>query len=157
MERSCSPCWSKITNSVWHQRLGHPSLIVIQYLLQKQQLPLAGSLDKTRVCEACQLGKSKQLPFVDSTRCTSKLLELIHSDVWTLPIPSTSRCRYYELFVDDYSRFTWLYPILSKAEVFQCFVKFKLLVENLFTAKIKQLQYDNGGEYTSKQFKDYLS
>jgi hypothetical protein len=78
-------------------------------------------------------------------------------DVWTLPIPSTSGCRYYELFVDDYSRFTWLYPILSKAEVFQCFVKFKLLVENLFTAKIKQLQYDNGGEYTSKQFKDYLS
>jgi transposase InsO family protein len=41
--------------------------------------------------------------------------------------------------------------------VFQFFVKFKLLVENLFTAKIKQFQSDNGGEYTSKQFKDYLS
>jgi len=32
-----------------------------------------------------------------------------------------------------------------------------LLVENLFTTKIKQFQSDNGGEYTSKQFKDYLS
>jgi hypothetical protein len=50
-------------------------------------------------------------------------------DVWTLPIPSTSGCRYYELFVDDYSRFTWLYPILSKAEVFQCFVKFSCLLK----------------------------
>jgi len=77
--------------------------------------------------------------------------------VWTSPIPSTSGCRYYVLFVDDYSRFTWLYPILYKSEVFQCFVKFKLLVENLFTTKIKQFQSDNGGEYTSKQFKDYLS
>jgi hypothetical protein len=71
----------RTTDLVWHQRLGHPSLTVIQYLLQKQQLPLAGSLDKTRVCEACQLGKSKQLPFVDSIRCTPKPLELIHSDV----------------------------------------------------------------------------
>lgn len=41
--------------------------------------------------------------------------------------------------------------------MFQCFVKFKLLVENLFKTKIQQFQSDNGGEYTSKQFKDYLS
>jgi transposase InsO family protein len=73
------------------------------------------------------------------------------------PIPSTNGCRYYVLFVDDYSRFTWVYHILYKSEVFQCFVKFKLLVENLFTTKIKQFQFDNGVEYTSKQFKDYLS
>jgi transposase InsO family protein len=109
------------------------------------------------VCKACQLGKSKQLPFVESTRCTLGPLELIHSNLWTSPIPSTSGCKYYVLFVDDYSRFTWLYPILNKSELFQCFVKFKLLVENLFTTKIKQFQSDNGGEYTSKQFKDYLS
>jgi len=32
-------------------------------------------------------------------------------------------------------------------------VKFKLLVENLFSTKIKQFQYENGGEYTSNQFK----
>jgi len=44
-------------------------------------LPLTGSLDKTRICEACQLGKSKKLPFGESTRCTSNPLELIHSDV----------------------------------------------------------------------------
>jgi hypothetical protein len=43
----------KINDLVWHQRLGHPSSSVIQHLLQKHQLPFAGSLDKTRVCEAC--------------------------------------------------------------------------------------------------------
>jgi transposase InsO family protein len=115
------------------------------------------SLDKTRICESCQLGKSKQLPFVESTRCTFAPLELIHSDVWISPIPSLSGCKYYAIFVDDYSRFTWLYPILNKSEVYQCFVTFKLLVENQFDTKIKQFQSDNGGEYTSIQFKQYLS
>jgi len=143
----------KTTYSVWHQRLGHPSPSIVQHLLKNQHLPLTSSLDKTRICEACQLGKSKKLPFGESTRCTSDSLELIHSDVWTSPIPSLSGCTYYVLFVDDYSRFTWLYPILNKSEVYPYFVKFKLLVENMFSTKIKQFQFDNGGEYTSNQFK----
>jgi transposase InsO family protein len=77
--------------------------------------------------------------------------------VWTSPISSLSGCKYYVLFVDDYSRFTWLYPLLNKSDVYQCFVKFTLLVENLFSSKIKQLQTNNGGEYTSALFKQFLA
>jgi hypothetical protein len=57
----------KPIDSVWHQRLEHPSPSIVQHLLKNQQFPLAGSFDKTRICEACQLDKSKQLPFGDST------------------------------------------------------------------------------------------
>jgi hypothetical protein len=64
---------------------------------------------------------------------------------------------YYVLFIDEYSRFTWLYPIMNKSEVFQCFIKFKFLVENLFSTTIKYFQTDNGGEYTSTAFKQFLS
>jgi transposase InsO family protein len=84
-------------------------------------------------------------------------LELIHSDVWTFPVSSLSGCKFYVLFIDDYNRFTWLYPILNKSDVYQCFVKFKLLAENIFSTKIKQFQYDNGGEYVSNQFKHFLT
>jgi transposase InsO family protein len=38
-------------------------------------------------------------------------------------------------------------------EVFNKFQEFKALVENLSERKIKVLIYDNGGEYTSKEFK----
>jgi hypothetical protein len=147
----------KTTDVVWHQRLGHPSVSVFLQLLRDQNLPLSSSVDKTRICESCQLGKSKQLPFCESTRVSTSPLELIHSDVWTSSISSLSGCKYYVLFVDDYSRFTWLYPLINKSDVYQCFVKFTLLVENLFSSKIKQLQTDNGGEYTSALFKQFLS
>jgi len=147
----------KTTDMVWHQRLGHPSISIFQQILKNHCLPLTGSLDRTRVCESCQLGKSKQLPFFDSTRTSTRPLELVHSDVWTSHVASLSGCKFYVLFVDDYSRFTWLYPILNKSDVYQSFVKFKLLAENLFSTKIQKFQSDNGGEYTSTLFKQFLA
>ena len=58
----------------------------------------------------------------------------------------------YVVFVDDYSHYTWIYSLCNKSDVFQSFVKFKLLVKNLFSSTIKQLQSYGGGEYTSQQF-----
>ena len=38
---------------------------------------------------------------------------------------------YYVLFIDDYSRKTWIYFLKGKNEVFSKFKEFKALVENL--------------------------
>jgi hypothetical protein len=77
--------------------------------------------------------------------------------VWTSPVKSISGCKFYVLFVDDFSRFTWLFPLKHKSDVFVCFFKFKCLVENLLSRKIKQLQTDRGGEFTSSQLKTFLA
>jgi transposase InsO family protein len=45
--------------------------------------------------------------------------------------------------------------ILLRAKVLTCFIKFKTLVEKLFSCPIKQLQTDNGGEYVSLAFKQF--
>jgi hypothetical protein len=57
--------------------------------------------------------------------------------------------KYYVLFVDDYSRYSWIYPLHAKFETFATFLKFKALVENQFSTTIKQLQSDGGGKYTT--------
>jgi len=51
---------------------------------------------------------------------------------------------------------SWMYPLRQKSDVFLCFTKFKSLVENLFSCKIKQFQTDNGGEYISHAFTKFL-
>jgi len=58
-------------------------------------------------------------------------------------------------FMADFFRFTWLYPLRHKSDVLPYFVKFKSLVENIFSCSIKQLQTDNGGEYVSVAFKSF--
>jgi hypothetical protein len=35
------------------------------------------------------------------------------------------------VFIDDYSRFCWMFPLRQKSNVLMCYIKFKCLIENL--------------------------
>ena len=99
------------------------------------------------MCDACQQAKAHQLPYPKSVSQSSAPLELVFSDVWGQAIESVGRKQYYVSFIDDYSKFTWIYLIKYKSEVFQKFHDFQNLVERLFDRKIKAVQTDWGGEY----------
>ena len=49
---------------------------------------------------------------------------------------------YFLLFIDDYSRKTWVYFLKEKFNVVSCFKKFKALVENKIGYFIKSLRTD---------------
>jgi len=81
----------------------------------------------------------------------------MHSDLWgPTPVNSIDGFRFYVLFVDHYTRFTWLYLPKSKSEVFTKFTHFKAMVETQFSTKIKIFRSDGGGEYISNVCKTYL-
>ena len=61
---------------------------------------------------------------------------------------------YYVSFIDDFSRKKWIYLLKKKDEVFSKFKEFKALIENHTEKKIKTFQSDNGGEFTSNEFKE---
>jgi hypothetical protein len=90
------------------------------------------------VCVSCQLGKSRQLSFSDSSRESTAPLEILHYDVWSISTPSLSGCRYYVIFIDDFTRLCWMFPISNKSDVYSTFVEFKLLVEKQFHSTIRQ-------------------
>ena len=56
------------------------------------------------------------------------------------------------LFIDDFSKMTWVYFLKEKFEAFRKFKAFKNLVENEKEEKIKCLRSNNGGEFTSNEF-----
>jgi hypothetical protein len=131
----------------WHSRLGHPSLKLVRKILSSFQLPVSKSTI-TDPCSACLSSKSKQLPFSASLSRSTCPLELSHTDVWgPAPICSKSGFKYYVSFLDDFSRYTWLYPIYCKGDVTRIFQKFKNYVECFFKEKIRTVQSDWGGEY----------
>ena len=51
------------------------------------------------------------------------------------------------MFVDDYSKFTWLFPISQKYEVVDVFLHFQKFVDINLICKFKSHQSDWGGEY----------
>jgi len=74
-------------------------------------------------------------------------LELVYSDVWGPAPSSVGGKKYYVSFIDDYSKFTWIYLLKYKYEVFHKFTEFQSLVERIFNRKIIAMQTDWGGEY----------
>ena len=62
---------------------------------------------------------------------------------------------YYVSFIDDFSCNTWIYFLKAKSVFFNKFKEFKVLVENLSEKKLKTLRSDNGGEFTSDEFKSF--
>jgi hypothetical protein len=99
--------------------------------------------------EGCVLGKHPQEKFdKGKTHKASFPLDLIHSDLMgPFSHPSISKDRYILIFVDDFSRFTWILFLRKKSELFQHLKDFKDLVEIQSKNKIKVLQIDNGGDY----------
>ena len=99
-----------------------------------------------------------KLPFPKSFFTASSPFKLIHSDLWGPVLTSSiNGFKYYVLFIDHFTKFTWIYLLNSKSEVFTKFVQFKAIVETQFSIKIKTFSSDGGGEYTSNAFKTYLS
>lgn len=59
-------------------------------------------------------------------------------------------------FIDDFSRYVWVYFLKEKSEVFSKFKEFKEKVEREVDHKLRCLRKDNGGEFTSEEFSKYL-
>lgn len=71
---------------------------------------------------------------------TKEPLDLVHTDLWgPSSMPSSKGCKYYMSFIDDYSRFTWIYFLSAKSQALDVFKEFKLKVENQLNRKIKAL------------------
>ena len=93
--------------------------------------------------------------FKHSETKTSKALEIIHNDLWgPTPTESNQSFRYYISFIDDKTRYTWIYRLTRKSQALTLFMSFKNQVEKSLELKIETLQYDMGGEY--KIFEQYL-
>jgi hypothetical protein len=58
----------EVSSDMWHRRLGHPTLQIVQHVLHSHDLPSILDSNKIElVCDACQQGKIHQLPFFLST------------------------------------------------------------------------------------------
>jgi hypothetical protein len=89
-------------------------------------------------------------PFSHLLVCLKLLLELVFLDVWSPALNSVRRNSYYVSFIDDFSKFTWIFLLRHKSHVFAKFHLFQQHVKHLLNKKISVIQIDWGGEYEIK-------
>lgn len=149
-------CVSEHSSDLWHRRLGHLNRKGMQLLAS-----MSSGLNKINIssepCISCIEGKQSRKPFHCSMRKSSKILQLVHSDLCgPMEVASIGGCKYIFTLIDDFSRFIFTYFLSEKSQVVEVFQQFKQLVENQTDSKIKMLRTDNGTEYVNKKFKKVL-
>jgi Integrase core domain len=114
-------------------------------------------IEEVGLCEGCVLGKQSKLSFPkDQSLCATRVLKLVHTDLCgTMEMNSMGGSKYFMLFIDDFSRMTWVLFITYKSEAFKMFKKFKAMAETQTSMKLKALRSDRGGEYQSIEFKQF--
>jgi transposase InsO family protein len=152
---------SKPELTTWHCRFAHLSLRLLKSLARSEhvkglKVATQGS-GEPRPCNTCHLSHASRLPFPRSDRQTTELLELVHTDVLSINVPSYGGRRYVVTFVDDHSRMLWVEALARKSDVFGAFQRFKAAAENESGKHIQRLRSDSGGEYTSHESRDFLA
>jgi hypothetical protein len=104
----------------------------VSRVLRDNSLPFVSNKSDESVCDSCQRAKSHQLPYDILNKRSAAPLELIHSDVWGAAPTSAGRFSYYVSFIDDHTKYTWIYLLRQKSSVFAIFRDFQALVERKF-------------------------
>jgi hypothetical protein len=92
--------------------------------------------------------KFHRLFFYSSISLSCAPLQLVHLDIWDLtPIVSNNGLHYYVFFIDDFTRFSWIYFLHTNDKVTKMFPLFKAQVENLLNTIIKAIRTDDDTEY----------
>ena len=92
------------SSDLWHQQLAHVNYKVIRALLTE----MTGGPDQkiqpsSKVCDGCEKGKSKCLPFPPLRTRAKHVLDLVHSDLDEMSSASIDRYTYTATYLDNHS------------------------------------------------------
>ncbi|KAK9060122.1 hypothetical protein SSX86_020826 [Deinandra increscens subsp. villosa] len=141
---------NKVSFETWHNRLGHVTFETISFLNKLGCVKVTSVLPKPVLCSSCQVSKAHRLPFILNEKRALNILDLVHCDLWgPSPVTAIGGFRYYVVFIDDHSRFTWFYPLKAKSEFSVILSVFLNFVQTQFDRKLKVFQSDGGLEFVN--------
>ncbi|CAI5465929.1 unnamed protein product [Closterium sp. Yama58-4] len=147
---------------LWHHRLGHPSLPRLRGMasrllvsgLPRSLPPLPPGPAPT--CVPCVEGRQRAAPHSSEFPPTEAPLQTLHLDVWgPARVRGQGHERYFLLVVDDYSRYTTVFPLRTKGDVTEVLIAWirtaRLQLRESFGSDfpVLRLHSDRGGEFSS--------
>ena len=107
---------------LWHARFGHLNFKYLKFMSKHGMISYKH--DDEKKCEICIQAKMTKKPFSKSDR-NSIMLELVHSDVCELNgVLTRGGKKFFITFIDDFSRFTYVYLMINKDESFDMFKRY---------------------------------
>ncbi|CAI7917029.1 unnamed protein product [Closterium sp. NIES-53] len=160
-----APCSCRLLSHqtlLWHHRLGHPSLPRLRGMASRVLVsgfnrslpPLPPGPAPT--CVPCVEGRQRAAPHSSEFPPKEAPLQTLHMDVWgPARVRGQGHERYFLLVVDDYSRYTTMFPLRSKGYVAEVLIDWiraaRLQLRESFGSDfpVLRLHSHRGGEFSS--------
>lgn len=141
----------------WHKKLGHLNYKDVVELSKRGVITKFDTRSTPNECDVCLQGKMTALPFSEREERSTEVLEIVHVDLCgPMRTESQGKAKYFITFTDDFTRWCEVRFLSSKKDVLKTFKDYKSMVEKQTGKYIKHLQSDNGKEFCSKEFDDFL-
>lgn len=144
---------------VWHMRLGHLNQRSVVQLVSRSIGMVIGPARPQTIsmnCEPCLRGAQHKTISRMRGPGASKILQHVWTDVkGPLLDKDIYGFRFFVTFIDEFTRYTVVVPLLQKSDVFNAFKLFEARAERVANAPIVNLHCDGGGEYLSNEFRAY--
>jgi hypothetical protein len=139
--------WWCNLGKLWHYCLGHISRGRIERLIKDDILhPL--DFSDSNYCIDCIKGKYAKQVKKGEAKWNAGILEIIHMDgCGPFPVKFMNGFDSFITFTNDFSRYSYIYPIKERSEALDKFKIFKTKIENQHDIKIKVVRSDRGREY----------
>ena len=99
------------------------------------------------VCVDCIKGKQAKHTKKGATR-SGELLEIIHMDICgPFDSPSFGKEKYFITFIDDFSRYCYIYLLNEKSQTVDALEVYIVEVEIQLNKRVKIIRSDRGGDY----------
>ncbi|CAH9091044.1 unnamed protein product [Cuscuta europaea] len=135
---------------IWHARLAHINFRKMHEMSKDGLIPAFDINDDK--CRTCMLTKITKQPFPNVER-NSAILDLVHSDLCDFhSTPSFGNKKFVATFIDDSTRFCYVYLLHTKDESLEKFKVYKTKVELQLGNPIKCLRTVRGGEYMDPHY-----
>jgi hypothetical protein len=146
---------NNMETNIWHSRLCHVNIGCMSRLARLSLIPKFDVVKDSK-CHMCVEAKQPRKPHKVVVARELTPLELIHSNIGEMnEILTKGGKRYFISFIDDCTRFCYVYLMRTKDEALHYFKIYKAEVENQLEKKIKWLRSNRGGEYFSNEFYEF--
>ncbi|CAI7892882.1 unnamed protein product [Closterium sp. NIES-53] len=144
-----------------HRRFGHVALPQLQQLFKEERikgLRIKREPKEVGSCETCLTSKFSRFPFHSTVGQSSDPVELVHVDlVGPMKVKGDGGALYSMTMVDDYTRFTWSFPLAQKSDAARVIIEEWLpMVERESGKRVKAIRSDRGGEFLGTEFRSWL-